>query len=65
MKELRFKAADGVWRVAFAFDPVQEAIVLVAADKGGVSQRRIYKTLITRADDRFARHLRALDKKEN
>src|SRR6266581_2922992 len=21
MKELRFKAADGVWRVAFAFDP--------------------------------------------
>nr|WP_240616693.1 type II toxin-antitoxin system RelE/ParE family toxin [Sphingorhabdus sp. YGSMI21] len=21
MKELRFNAADGVWRVAFAFDP--------------------------------------------
>ena len=21
MKELRFTAADGVWRVAFAFDP--------------------------------------------
>jgi hypothetical protein len=24
MKELRFKAADGVWRIAFAFDPEQK-----------------------------------------
>jgi len=24
MKELRFKAADGVWRTAFAFDPEQK-----------------------------------------
>ena len=29
MKELRFKAADGVWRVAFAFDPERQAILLV------------------------------------
>jgi hypothetical protein len=27
MKELRFKAADGVWRIAFAFDPEQKAIL--------------------------------------
>jgi hypothetical protein len=33
MKELRFEAADGEWRAAFAFDPKREAIVLVAADK--------------------------------
>ena len=25
MKELRFDAADGVWRVAFAFDPKRKA----------------------------------------
>jgi hypothetical protein len=25
MKELRFDAADGVWRVAFAFDPQRRA----------------------------------------
>lgn len=25
MKELRFSAADGVWRVAFAFDPKRES----------------------------------------
>jgi hypothetical protein len=32
MKELRFKANNGVWRVAFAFDPVRRAIVLTAGD---------------------------------
>jgi hypothetical protein len=35
MKELRFSAADGEWRVAFAFDPKRKAILLVAADKSG------------------------------
>jgi hypothetical protein len=33
MKELRFDAADGVWRVAFAFDIARQAVVLVAGDK--------------------------------
>jgi hypothetical protein len=57
MKELRFKAADGVWRVAFAFDPVRRAIILVAGDKAGISQKRFYKALIAKADARFAEHL--------
>ena len=60
MKELRFKAAGGVWRVAFAFDPERQAILLVAGDKAGVAQKRFYKGLITRADDRFTGHLKAL-----
>src|ERR1035441_497226 len=37
MKELRFDADGGVWRVAFAFDPERKAILLVAGDKGGVA----------------------------
>jgi predicted transcriptional regulator len=53
MKELRFDAADGVWRVAFAFDPMRKAILLVAGDKSGVSQSKFYKRLIAKADDRF------------
>nr|MDL2420410.1 type II toxin-antitoxin system RelE/ParE family toxin [Pseudomonas sp. BGr12] len=57
MKELRFTAGDGVWRVAFAFDPMRQAILLVAADKAGVSENRFYRSLIRRADDRFDRHL--------
>lgn len=57
MKELRFEAADGVWRVAFAFDPKRNAILLVAGDKSGVSQRRFYKQLIKKADARLEAHL--------
>lgn len=60
MKELRFDAAQGVWRVAFAFDPERAAILLVAGDKAGVSKRRFYKTLIAKADERFRRHLESL-----
>lgn len=61
MKELRFQAAGGVWRVAYAFDPKRKAILLVAGNKAGVNERRFYKSLIARADDRYGRHLR--DKK--
>jgi len=60
MKELRFDAGDGVWRVAF--DPKRQAILLVAGDKSGVSSRRFYKALITKADERFAAHLTRLEK---
>lgn len=58
MKELRFKGADGVWRVAFAFDPKREAIFLVAGDKSGGSEDRFYKRFIAKADDRYAQHLK-------
>lgn len=61
MKELRFRADDGVWRVAFAFDPRRRAILLVAGDKCGVAQKRFYKMLIARADKRFAEHLDTLE----
>ena len=61
MKELRFDAAGGVWRVAFAFDPLRQAIILVAGDKAGAAQKRFYKTLIAKADTRFAGHLKLLE----
>lgn len=60
MKELRFEADGGVWRVAFAFDPARDAIVLVAGDKGGVGQRKFYVRLIKVADKRYADHLKSL-----
>lgn len=63
MKELRFDADDGVWRVAYAFDPKRTGILLVAGDKSGVSQKRFYKRLIRIADGRFDAHLAALKKK--
>ena len=57
MKELRFDAGGGVWRVAFAFDPKRRAILLVAGDKSGQGQRAFYRRLIEKADERFDAHL--------
>lgn len=65
MKELRFNADNGVWRVAFAFDPRRRAIVLVAGDKSGGSERRFYRQLITRADERFDEHLAQLQETDS
>jgi hypothetical protein len=57
MKELRFYSAGGVWRVAFAFDPSRKAVMLVAGDKSGGSERRFYRQFIEKADRRFDAHL--------
>jgi hypothetical protein len=57
MKELRFDAGGGVWRVAFAFDPTRRAILLVAGDKSGHSEKKFYRSLIAAADKRFDAHL--------
>lgn len=56
MKELRFSAVGGEWRVAFAFDPKRNAILLVAGDKSGGVERRFYRELIRKADERFDIH---------
>src|ERR1700693_386296 len=60
MKELRFSTADGKWRVAFAFDPKRKAILLMAGDKSGGSEKRFYRELIRKADERFDAHLARL-----
>ena len=57
MKELRFQADNGVWRVAFAFDLRRKAILLVVGDKSGVNERRFYRQVIKKADERFDAHL--------
>lgn len=56
MKELRCNAAGGVWRIAF--DPDRQAILLVGGDKSGGGEKRFYRQLIARADERFDRHLK-------
>lgn len=60
MKELRFDADGGVWRVAYAFDQERKAVILVGADKSGVSEQRFYRRLILRADERFDEHVASL-----
>jgi hypothetical protein len=41
MKEMRFTSGDGtqIWRAAFAFDPKRSGVILVAADKQGISEK--------------------------
>jgi hypothetical protein len=56
MKEIRFDAADGVWRFAFAFDPNRQAIILCGGDKSGGSEKRFYRQLTAKADKRFDEH---------
>ena len=60
MKELRFAWEGGVWRIAFAFDPTRQSILLAGGNKGTANQRRFYKRLIATADKRFDEHLAAL-----
>ena len=62
MKEMRFSATGGEWRLAFVFDPTRKAILLVAGDKSGRSTRRFYRTLVRKADERFEHHLSRLAK---
>jgi hypothetical protein len=64
MKELRFDADGGVWRVAFAFDPKRKAMLLVAGDKHGRGERKFYSGLIDKADKRFDAHLAALKEQD-
>ena len=37
-----------------------KAVLLIAGDKAGVSERRFYRRLIAKADERFDRHLAAM-----
>ena len=61
MKEMRFNWMGEVWRVAFAFDPQRQAVLLVGGDKGGADEKRFYKRLIAVADNRYCEHLATLE----
>jgi hypothetical protein len=60
MKELRFRAAGGVWRVTYAFDPKRTGVLPAAGNKSGVSEKRFYKQLILKSDARYGSHLAQL-----
>lgn len=53
MKELRLSLKNDWYRVAFAFDPKQQAVILCGGGKGGVSQEKFYGALVAKADGRF------------
>lgn len=63
MKELRFQAANRVWRVTYASDPNREAILLMAGDKSSGNKQQFYRQLISKSDARYDAHLRMLKQK--
>ncbi|MCL2582210.1 MAG: type II toxin-antitoxin system RelE/ParE family toxin [Streptosporangiales bacterium] len=61
MKELRPGSAGlSEIRMLFAFDPLREAVFLVAGDKAG-TWRGWYDGAIPLADSRYAEHLKAME----
>ena len=64
MKELRFEVDNGVWRIAFIFDPQRNAVLLVGGDKSKVKEKRFYKKLIEKADSRYQQYLDNLSEQE-
>ena len=61
IKEMRLSWRQEIWRVAFAFDPRRQAILLVGGNKCGVNQSRFYKRLIEVAEHRYQEHLQNLN----
>ena len=59
MKELRVPSNGRPFRIAFAFDPDREAILLCGGDKTG--DKRFYETLLKKADELFGAHLKELE----
>ena len=57
---MQFNLMDEAWRVAFAFDPQRQAVLLVGGDNGSANQKRFYKRLIDLADNRYSEHLPTL-----
>jgi hypothetical protein len=62
MKELRIQHHGKPWRIMFAFDPKQSAIILLGGNKTG--DDRWYKKNVPIADKRFTEHLESLRRKE-
>jgi hypothetical protein len=63
MKELRVQHRGDPIRAFFAFDPLRQAIVFCAGNKGG-NEKRFYKQMLPIADNEFTSHLASLEKED-
>ena len=62
LKELRVQHQGEPLRAFFAFDPLRQAIVLCAGNKGG-NEKRVYKEMLPLAEAQYASHLAELEGK--
>lgn len=61
MKELRIPYKRKQFRILYAFDTEQNAILLVGGDKVPMGEARWYPKFISLAENRFSAHLRELE----
>ncbi|MGL5949495.1 MAG: type II toxin-antitoxin system RelE/ParE family toxin [Aeromonas sp.] len=60
LKELRIQRQGKPLRAFFAFDPLRQAIVLCAGNKGG-NDKLFYKEMLPVAETKYAKHLSELE----
>jgi hypothetical protein len=57
LRELRPQSRGNPLRVIYAFDPERQAVLLLGADKTGMSDERFYSTHIPRAEKLWREYL--------
>lgn len=62
LKELRVQYRGEPYRILYAFDPLRQALLLVAGNKAG--DKKWYTRMIPRAEALFEAHLKALEEEE-
>ncbi len=62
LKELIVQHRGIPWRVFFAFDPNQDAVILVGDNKKGQDEKRWYRKIIKEAEQRYEKHLKEIGK---
>ena len=57
LRELRVQSGGSPLRILYAFDPKRQAVLLLGADKTGMSDERFYNTYIPKAESLWREYL--------
>jgi len=58
LRELRVQSGGKPLRILYAFDPQRQAVLLLGADKTGLSDKEFYATHVSRAETLWEKYLR-------
>lgn len=61
LRELRIQSEGRPLRVLYAFDPKRQAVLLLGADKTGLSDERFYRTYVPCAEALWEEYLREME----
>lgn len=61
VRELRVQSEGRPLRVLYVFDPKRQAVLLLGADKTGLSDERFYRTYVPRAEKLWKEYLKEME----